>query len=118
MILTKLLIYFLAAYGFSFMLVYTSGPFDIFTKIRKYGGMISSKITELLSCMFCTPTWVGMFFSLINIMFIPTIPFTPGFIIFGSVSLWPAIFVMDMFATPAMVHLIDVVENYFDSKNE
>lgn len=117
-LLSKLLIYFLCVYGLSFMLVYTSGPFDIFNKIRSIGGKISPKITELLSCMFCTPTWVGIVFSLLNIIFFPFYQFTPGFLIFGNIHWWPIILVIDMLSTPSVVHFMDVIETLIDTKSE
>jgi len=57
----ELLIWLLAAYGMSQILVYGSifdTPRDWITKKSKFFG-------DLLGCMMCTSTWVGFFFSLV-----------------------------------------------------
>lgn len=115
-LLLKIIIFWLSAYGISFMLVYTSGPFKIFSRIRKLGGKISPSITELLSCMFCTPTWVGMIASFLNLILFPMIPFTPAFLLINNIKYWYLILFLDMLSTPSIVHLIDVCENLIDKK--
>ena len=55
------LIWILAAYGMSQILVYGS----IFDKPRNWITKKSTFFGDLLGCMMCTSTWVGFFFSLI-----------------------------------------------------
>ena len=64
-----LLLFFIATYGMSNILVYGS----IFESTRKlitdlgglpYIGFVFKFVSELLSCMMCTSTWVGFFFGL------------------------------------------------------
>ena len=54
------LIWILAAYGMSQILVYGS----IFDKPRNWITKKSTFFGDLLGCMMCTSTWVGFFFSL------------------------------------------------------
>jgi hypothetical protein len=64
-----LLLFFIAAYGMSNILVYGS----IFESTRNfitemgsipYLGFIFKFVSDLLGCMMCTSTWVGFFFGL------------------------------------------------------
>ena len=54
------LIWILAAYGMSQILVFGS----IFETTREWIGRKSIFFGDLLGCMMCTSTWVGFFFSL------------------------------------------------------
>jgi hypothetical protein len=54
------LIWILAAYGMSQILVFGS----IFDTAREWIGKKSTFFGDLLGCMMCTSTWVGFFFSL------------------------------------------------------
>lgn len=67
------LIWILAAYGMSNILVYGSifqGMRDSFRKIGDSKipviGDLFNFISDLLSCMMCTSTWVGFFMSLVS----------------------------------------------------
>jgi len=60
------LIWILAAYGMSQILVYGS----IFQNLRDRLIRNSKFFGELIQCMMCTSTWVGFFFSLV--FFSPT----------------------------------------------
>lgn len=67
------LIWVLAAYGMSNILVYGSifqGMRDSFRKIGDSKipviGDLFNFISDLLSCMMCTSTWVGFFMSLVS----------------------------------------------------
>ena len=61
------LIWILAAYGMTQILVYGS----IFDKPRDWIKTNSTFFGDLISCVMCTSTWVGFFFSLT--FFSPTI---------------------------------------------
>jgi len=62
----ELIIWILAAYGMSQILVFGS----IFDNIRNWITRHSKFFGDLLGCMMCTSTWVGFFFSLV--FFSPT----------------------------------------------
>lgn len=72
-----IIVYTLAVYGLSEMVVFGSGPFHIFEKWRNFTENINGHFGELFQCMLCFPTWVGLLFSLINVLFIP-MAFTPA----------------------------------------
>jgi hypothetical protein len=65
-----LLIWLLAAYGMSNILVYGSIFAGFRDGIKKWGDTVlpfnglAKFIGELLSCMMCTSTWVGFFFGI------------------------------------------------------
>ena len=56
----EILIWILAAYGMSNILVFGS----IFENLRNWIKRHSTFFGDLISCMMCTSTWVGFFFSL------------------------------------------------------
>lgn len=57
----ELIIWILAAYGMSQILVFGS----IFDSTREWIAKYSTFFGDLLGCMMCTSTWVGFFFSLV-----------------------------------------------------
>jgi hypothetical protein len=63
----ELIIWILAAYGMTQILVYGS----IFDTPRNWIKTNSTFFGDLISCVMCTSTWVGFFFSLV--FFSPTI---------------------------------------------
>tara|TARA_R110000824_G_scaffold67467_10_gene174800 strand:+ start:5370 stop:5702 length:333 start_codon:yes stop_codon:yes gene_type:complete len=83
------LIWILAAYGMSQIIVFGS----IFEKLREWTIKHSQFFGDLVQCMMCTSTWVGFFFSLT--FFSPTaslvtIPYTNIFFdgMLASGSVW------------------------------
>jgi len=85
----EILIWILAAYGMSQILVFGA----IFDKSRNWITRHSTFFGDLLGCMMCTSTWVGFFFSLT--FFSPTetmtiIPYTNIFFdgMLASGSVW------------------------------
>ena len=69
--MTQLLIFMLAAYGMTTILVYGSIFNNLRESIHKWGknelaifNSLGSFLSGLISCMLCTSTWVGFFFSL------------------------------------------------------
>jgi hypothetical protein len=94
----ELLIWILAAYGMSQILVYGS----IFNTPREWISRQSKFLGELLECMMCTSTWVGFFFSLV--FYSPTAslviyPYTNIFFdgILASGSVWALNAVVEWF---------------------
>ena len=85
----EILIWILAAYGMSQILVYGS----IFDKPRDWITEHSTFFGDLLGCMMCTSTWIGFFFSVT--FYSPTetmtmIPYTNIFVdgMLASGSVW------------------------------
>lgn len=117
-IVLKIIVYVIATYGLTFGLVYTRGLFGIFQKIRDLCHEYSSELEEMLNCTFCTPCNIGLWLSIINIVFFPLTPFTPAFLIFNDTSLWLYIILADLFFTGASVFLIDTLQNALEKKDE
>jgi hypothetical protein len=113
------LIYILCAYGISNIIVYSSGPFDCFTKMRDFMDKYApSNFGELFHCMICFPTWVGIALSVFDIFFLKNIAFTPFNISFNNDSLWYYIIPLDMFITSGTVWLINTIQETFESITE
>ena len=94
--------YLLVTFAFSFacysatqMLVYLNGPFHIFEKFRRLLQIMHEQLGELISCESCTSTWVSFFISGLNLLVIPTLPFTPFNLILGGTGLWWLIILLD-----------------------
>lgn len=106
--------YSLLAYGFANMIVYSSGPFRIFERLRNLAHNIHPQIGELFTCMMCLSTWLGLLFSVINIVFIPTIPFTPFNIILYDNSYKFLNVIFDMGLTSGVVWLLHQLDEMME----
>jgi hypothetical protein len=53
------------------------------------------QLGELISCEACTSTWVSFFVSTLNLLFIPSIAFTPFNLLLGDTELWWLIILLD-----------------------
>ena len=84
MLLFKLTVYTLFAYGLANMVVYANGPFGIFEKWRDLSHRISAGFGELFTCMICFSTWIGVVFSLLNSFVVTSVAFTPFSVVFGA----------------------------------
>ena len=90
-------------------MVYYSGPFDIFVKLRELIAG-TDKLNELFSCMFCLPTNIGIIMSILSLLFCQETPFTPFTILFDqNVNMWPLILIFDGFYTGAIVSIIATI---------
>lgn len=76
-LISLLLLLGLAATRISLLFVKEDGPFDIFGKLRDYVGVQYDAMGEpygenffakLLSCIYCTSVWVGVFFTLLLVI--------------------------------------------------
>jgi hypothetical protein len=45
-------------------------------------------LEEVTSCMICLPTWVGMFLSAVNLIFLPYSPLTPMNVVLYGGNTW------------------------------
>lgn len=107
----EIFIYSLMCYGLANAIVYYTGPWDIFAKLRSYVSD-NPKLDELFSCMFCLPTNIGIIMSVLSLMFGHERPFTPFTALFNSnVNMWPLILIFDGFYTGAIVSIIDTIVN-------
>lgn len=114
LIILKIILFIMFAYGLTFGLVYSRGLFGIFEKIRNLANEWSHEISEMLKCTFCTPCNIGLWCSVLNLIFLPTVPLTPAFLIIGDTSLWYYIILADIFFTGSSVFLIDTIQSRID----
>ena len=108
-------IYCIAVYGFSNMVVFGSGPFKIFEKLREWSEYVSEHFSSLFKCMMCLPANVGWIASLINWFFIPQIAITPFNILLAGTNLWWVALIGDCCFTTGIVWIIHYVESYFEA---
>lgn len=108
-------IYCIAVYGLSNMIVFSSGPFKIFEKIREWSSYISEHLSTLFNCMICLPANIGWIMSLIDWFLLPTIGITPFNILLHGTNLWWVALICDCCFTSGIVWIIHNVESFFES---
>jgi hypothetical protein len=108
-------IYCIAVYGLSNMMVFSSGPFKIFEKIREWSSYISEHFSTLFNCMICLPANIGWIMSLIDWFLLPTIGITPFNILLYGTNLWWVALICDCCFTSGIVWIIHNVESFFES---
>ena len=110
-----ILLYCIMAYGACNVIVFGSGPFKIFERIRYWSDYIDEHFGQLFSCMMCLPTNFGIICSLVNWFLIP-IAFTPFNLVFAGTSLWWLAMLCDGAFTSGIVWLIHTVQEYIENK--
>ena len=99
-------LYIFAVYGFSNMVVFSSGPFRIFEKIREWSSNLSEHFGTLFSCMICLPANVGWIASIIDWFLIPNLALTPFNILLVGTNLWWVALIADCCLTSGLVWII------------
>ena len=73
-------------------------------------------LKDSLKCTLCTPLWIGMVLSALNVFLLPQMGITPSLVMFGEPTGWleyaGCIFI-DSFSVAAIVYLMDQFNNYF-----
>ena len=110
------LMYVLAVYGLSNIIVFGEGPFYILEKWRELMYNIHPNIGKLFSCMMCLPANIGWVASLVDWFLISSIAFTPFNIIFAGTGLWWLAMILDMGFTSGICWLLYVIDDYFEKK--
>lgn len=108
-------LYSIMAYGACNVIVFGSGPFRIFERIREWADDIDEHFGQLFSCMMCLPTNFGIICSLVNWFFIPIV-FTPFNILFAGTGLWWLAMLCDGAFTSGIVWLINTIQEYIENK--
>ena len=108
-------LYTFAVYGLSNMVVFSSGPFRIFEKIREWSSNLSEHFGTLFSCMICLPSNVGWIASIIDWFLIPNLALTPFNILLAGTNLWWVALIADCCLTSCLVWIIHNVESFFES---
>ena len=112
------IIFCFTCYSFVNMLLYFSGPFGIFEHIRNIAGRISPRMGELFSCPACASTWVSFFLSALNLLIIPSVPFTPFNLILGGSDLWWLIILLDGLCGSGTTWLLFKFEDFLVSNTK
>lgn len=112
------IIFCFTCYSFVNMLLYFSGPFGIFEHIRNIAGRISPRMGELFSCPACASTWVSFFLSALNLLIIPSVPFTPFNLILGGTGLWWLIILLDGLCGSGTTWLLFKFEDFLVSNTK
>ena len=110
--LVVFIIFCFTCYSFVNMLIYFDGPFKIFHHNRRIAAMISPQFGELFNCPACCSTWVSFFISALNLLIIPTIPFTPFNMLLGGTGLWWLIILLDGLCGSGTTWLLFKLEDY------
>lgn len=114
-VVLKIFLFIMFAYGLTFGLVYSRGLFGIFEWIRAFADKYMHEISLMLQCSFCTPCNIGLWCSVLNLLFLPQVPLTPAFLIINDLSLWYYIILADIFFTGSSVLLIDTIQSKLDN---
>lgn len=101
------LIYIITTFALTELLVYYDGFMHVFEYVRKILNGIHPMFGELMSCVVCTSSWVGIFLSALNYFVIDKIPFTPFNIILGETDYWWLIIFFDMCFTAGTTMLLN-----------
>lgn len=108
-------LYCIMAYGFSNIMVFGSGPFRIFERIRNITSRISEHFGSLFTCMMCFPANLGWVASVLDWFLIDGIAFTPFNILLAGTGMWWLALILDCFFTSGIVWLIHNVETFFEN---
>ena len=95
MAFVTIFIFSFVVYGICNTIVYANGPFHIFKKMHEYLGEHHPMLNEGLSCMICSPWWVGMFLSTINLLLFPLSSLTPMNLLIPCKTYWYCIIFLD-----------------------
>ncbi len=102
---TIIFTYAIAIFGLTEMLVFFDGPFDIIAMFRDAMTELSEKLGELFNCIFCTSTWIGIIFSIVDLC-VHKCEFTPFNLIIHNDNLWYIIVPLDMMFACGSVYFL------------
>ena len=108
-------IYIISIYGLSNMIIYGSGPFKIFERLREWSSNISEHFSSLFSCMMCLPANIGWVTSLINWFLITNIKITPFNILLAGTNLWWLALIGDCCFASGITWIIHNIDGFFES---
>lgn len=104
------LVYIITCFGISTILIDSVGPWHIFEKWHNWMDKHTPVLNELFSCYICLPTWEGIIFSTLNIIFLPFVPITPVNMLLGTLVPWWIIIPLDAAFTSGSVWLIHTIQ--------
>ena len=109
--------YTIAMYGITNLLVYGSGPFNILTKFRDFCDTYITTVGEMLKCMMCTSTNIGIICSVIDLVLLPNVNFTPFNILYDNAHYWWFIAPLDACFTSGVVWLLHTIQEALERWN-
>lgn len=116
----NLFVFMLICYGLSNMMIYGTGPFNVFEKWRSFTEHVSQPLNKLFTCMMCLPFWIGAILSVIDIFLLTTTVFTPMNIIIPltEMRLLTYVFIplLDGFISSGATWLIHNIEEFFERR--
>ena len=112
------IIFCFTCYSFVNMLLYFNGPFNVFRHIRSFATSISDNFSEMFQCPACASTWVSSFISILNLIFVPTIAFTPFNLILGNTWFWWLIILLYGLCGSGTTWLLFTLEDYLVSNTK
>lgn len=108
-------IYIFAVYGLSNMMVFGSGPFRIFERIREMSSNINPHFGTLFACMMCFPANVGLLSSFVDWFLLGSIAITPFNLLLAGTNLWWLAILGDCCLTSGAVWIIHNIESFFEN---
>lgn len=119
MLIFSLLVYILACYGLSNMVVYSKGPIHMFESWRNWINEVWPAFGELFSCMMCFPFWAGVLFSILDLFIFPNMVFTPFAILMSlvPVTFWSvlAIIMLNGILSSGTTWILHNIEEFFEN---
>jgi hypothetical protein len=116
-----LLSFILVCYGISNMIVYSNGPFHIFSKWRAFTEKIHPMVGELFSCMMCFPFWVGLIISAIDLFIFGGLLTPFNILLFNhpiGISKIITVLFLDGSLSSGTTWVLHNIEEYFESNSK
>jgi hypothetical protein len=78
---------------------------------------IHPQLDEMLSCFICSGWWIGFAMSALNILFVPTVTFTPMMMIGLPIEYWYVTIFLDGAFVSSSNWLINTAQNYLETNS-
>jgi len=107
----KILIFSLITYTISFALVYKKPLIG-----KPYEWMMTILgLKDSLNCFICTPLYIALILSIMNIFLLPEYPISPSLVMFGEPEIFKqyvgSLFI-DSFSISSIVYFMDQINSY------
>lgn len=106
-----IIVYLITCFGISTILIDAVGPWHIFDKWHTWMHSHTPMLDELFSCYICFPTWLGLFFSALNILLLPSLAITPFNILMGGIAPWWLIIPLDGAFTSGAIWFMHTIQS-------
>jgi hypothetical protein len=113
----KLIVSILLCYGISNIVVYGSGPANVFEKFRTLMFNIHPNLGEWSSCMMCMPATVGIVMSLLDWFLFTSITILPFNLLLAGTSFWYFAALMDGCLLSGTTWILHQIEEWLERGN-